>query len=104
MYGSYFGAGLGVMLLAALGIFLADDLQRLNGLKAFLSVVINGVAIAVFVFSPDVAWRPTVTMAVASYAGGHFGAGVARKLGADQLRAAVLVFGLAVAVVLFVKL
>jgi uncharacterized membrane protein YfcA len=103
VYGAYFGGALGVILLAALGSVLADDLQRVNGVKSLLSVVINGVAVVIFVFSPHVHWSTVAVMAVGSLAGGRLGAGYARRLGASQLRTVVVTVAVAVAVVLLVK-
>jgi uncharacterized protein len=103
VYGAYFGGVLGVILLAALGSVLVDDLQRLNALKSVLSVVINGVAVAIFVFSPHVHWTVVLVMGVGSLAGGRLGAGVARRLGAAQLRVAVVGFATVAAAVLFVR-
>jgi len=99
-YGAYFGAGLGVMMLAILAIFLRDDLQRLNALKGLLSLVINGVAVVAFIAFGPVAWGPVAVMAVLSLLGGQAGVVVARRLPAPVLRAAVIAFGVAVALVL----
>ena len=97
VYGAYFGGGLGVILLAVLGIFLAEHIQRINGLKSLLSLVINTVALVAFsVFAP-VAWTSVAVVAPASLAGGYLGAGVARRLGATALRWTVIGFGLVVA-------
>src|SRR5260370_29550980 len=96
-YGAYFGAGLGVLLLAVLGIFVSDTLQRLNALKGLLSLVINGVAAGYFIALGPVAWRPVAIMAPAALAGGTLGVGVARRLGERPLRALGILFGTAVA-------
>lgn len=101
LYGAYFGAGLGTMTLAALSILLPDDLQRSNALKSMLSLVINAVALVVFVFSGFVAWVPAVIMAVAALAGGYIGVGFARRLSARLLKAFVVGYSLAVAFRLF---
>jgi uncharacterized membrane protein YfcA len=103
VYGSYFGAGLGVLLLAVLGVFLLDDLQRLNALKGLLSLVINVVGVLVFAFSGRVDWPVALVLAVAAWVGGLFGVRVARVLPASRLRAAIVVLGLVVAVVLLVR-
>jgi hypothetical protein len=102
VYGGYFGAGLGVLLLAVLAFLVDDDLQRLNALKGVLSLVV-GVAGALFfaLFGP-VAWPAAAVMAVGSYVGGHSGVSVARRLPAAALRGGVVVLGTAVAVVLIV--
>ena len=103
VYGAYFGGALGVILLAALGIVVADDLQHINALKSVLSVVINGVAVAVFVFSPHVHWATVAVMGVGSLAGGRLGVGVARRLGAAQLRRVVVAVAFVAAAVLLVR-
>ena len=101
VYGAYFGAGLGTMTLAALQVLLPDDLQRSNALKSMLSLVINAVAVLVFVFSGFVAWLPALVMAVAALAGGYIGVGFARRLSARLLKALVVGYSLAVAMRLF---
>lgn len=96
-YGSYFGGGLGVILLAVLGIYLADHLQRVNALKSALSLLINTVALVAFALFAPVAWGSVAVVAPASLAGGYLGAGVARRLGAATLRWTVSAFGAVVA-------
>jgi len=103
VYGAYFGGALGVILLAALGSVLADDLQRLNGLKSVLSLVINVVAVLVFVFSPHVHWTVAAVMGIGSLTGGRLGAGAARRLGARQLRLVVVGFATVVGLVLLFR-
>lgn len=103
VYGSYFGAGLGVLLLGVLGILLADGLQRLNALKGVLSLIVNVVGVAIFVFSGRVHWVHAGLLAVTAYAGGHTGVFVARRLSPMVLRYAVVVLGVVVAAVLFVR-
>jgi uncharacterized protein len=103
VYGSYFGAGLGVLLLVVLGVFLLDDLQRLNALKGLLSLLVNLVGVLVFAVSGRVDWPVAVVLAVAAWVGGLLGVRVARVLPAPRLRGAVVVLGLVVAVVLLVQ-
>ena len=103
VYGSYFGAGLGVLLLGVLGVLVADDLQRLNALKGLLSLVVNLVGVAVFVFSGRVDWPVAVVLAVAAWVGGLLGVRVARVLPARVLRTLVVTLGIVVAVVLLVR-
>jgi uncharacterized membrane protein YfcA len=100
VYGGYFGAGLGIMLLAVLGAFLPDDLQRLNALKGLLSLVISAVAVVYFALFGPVAWAAAAVMAVTSLAGGQSGVRLARRLSATTLRWVVVAFGTVVAVVL----
>jgi uncharacterized membrane protein YfcA len=103
VYGSYFGAGLGVLLLGVLGILVRDELQRLNALKGVLSLGINASGVAVFVFSGRVAWAFAAVLAVSAYVGASAGVGLARRLSAAALRAGVVTLGVAVAVVLLVS-
>jgi uncharacterized membrane protein YfcA len=103
VYGGYFGAGLGIMLLAVLAAALADDLQRLNALKGALSLVVAVVsAVAVGLFGP-VAWLPAGVMAAASVVGGVAGARIAQRLPAGALRWAVVAYGVVLAVVLALR-
>lgn len=104
VYGAYFGAGLGIMLLAFLIIMVPDDIQHSNALKGMLSLLINAAAVVYFAAFGPVEWAPAAVMAGGALAGGYLGVGVARKLGAVWLRRAVIAYGLVVAVVLFVDL
>lgn len=103
VYGAYFGAGLGVMLLGILGVLLHDRLQRVNALKNVLSLVINAVALVAFGLFGPVAWDAVLVIALASLLGGYGGARVARRIPATVLRAAVITYGVVVAVVLLVR-
>lgn len=98
IYGGYFGAAQGVILIAVLGIFVADDVQRLNAIKNVLVMLVNGVAAALFVFIAPVAWVPVVLIAVGSALGGQLGARIGSWLPAAVLRALIVVIGTAVAV------
>lgn len=103
VYGAYFGGGLGVILLAVLGIFVADHLQRLNALKSALAMIINTVALAAFALFGPVDWLSVAIVAPAALAGGYVGGRMARRLSPDALRTTVVVFGVAVAIWLFVR-
>lgn len=103
VYGGYFGAGMGILMLAALGLIGLSDLHQMNGLKNLLAICINGVAAVYFAFSGAVLWRDALLMAVASIAGGYLGARVARRLGRQFVRAAVVTIGLVMTVALFLK-
>lgn len=94
IYGSYFGAGLGVLLLAVLALTLNDDLQKLNGLKSLLSLFVNFIGVIVFVTSAQVDWLIVAFLAPAALLGGTVGGGLARKLPPTLLRAVVVVFAL----------
>jgi len=98
VYGGYFGAGQGVIMMALLGVFLPDDLQRLNGLKNVLAVLINSVAAILFIVFAPVAWAPAILLAIGATAGGQLGASVGRRLPANVLRFAIIVVGTIVGV------
>ena len=99
-YGAYFGGGLGVLLLAVLGVFLNKGLQLTNALKGALSLVINLVALLVFALFGPVHWWMVAVMAPMSLLGGWSGSHVARRLPANVLRPVIAGFGVVVAVVL----
>jgi uncharacterized membrane protein YfcA len=98
VYGGYFGAAQGVMLMAALGVFVDDSLQRLTGLKNVLVAVANGAAAVVFIAHAPVAWLPALILAVSSALGGQLGASFGRKLPTPILRAVIVTGGLAAVV------
>jgi uncharacterized membrane protein YfcA len=98
VYGAYFGAGLGVVLLAVLGTLLPDRLVRTNGLRNFLSLATNTVAALLFVVKAPVAWGAAGLLAAASLAGGYAGARFSRKVPAPVLRSFVVVVGVVAAV------
>jgi uncharacterized membrane protein YfcA len=102
VYGAYFGAGLGIMMLAILGVFIADTLQRLNALKGVMSLVINVVGAVYFAIFADVVWFAVGLMAIASLVGGRIGVGMARRLNDRALRWLIVLFGAGVAVRLMV--
>jgi uncharacterized protein len=104
VYGAYFGAGLGILTLAVFAVLIPDDMQRLNALKGMSSLLINAVAVVYFATFGPVEWAPGAVMAVGALAGGYLGAGVARKLGQERLRTAVVAFGVIIAIVLFIRL
>jgi uncharacterized protein len=95
IYGGYFGAAQGIILLALCGIAIPEDLQRLNALKNVLAALVNGVAAVVFVFFATVAWLPALLLAVGSAAGGQLGARIGRRLSPAVLRGVIVVVGIA---------
>jgi uncharacterized membrane protein YfcA len=97
IYGGYFGAAQGVMLIALLGIFLPDDLQRLNGLKNVLATLINAMAALLFILVAPIVWQVTILLAIGSSVGGVLGAVAARRLSPQVLRIAIVVVGTIVA-------
>ena len=103
IYGGYFGAGMGILMLAALGLMGLTDIHQMNGLKNFFAVCINIVASAYFIASGRVEWTYALVMVVGAIAGGYGGAGLARKLGRRFVRRAVIVIGLGMAVSLLFR-
>ena len=99
VYGGYFGAAQGVLLMAILGIGVDDDLQRHNATKNVLALLVNAVAAVVFIVVADVDWPVAGLIAVGSVIGGQIGASVGRRLPAALLRAVIVVVGIAALVV-----
>ncbi|MDQ1428552.1 MAG: uncharacterized protein QOK39_2028 [Acidimicrobiaceae bacterium] len=102
VYGGYFGAAQGVILIALLGIFIADDLQRLNATKNVLAALVNGVAALLFIVFSHVVWSVAAVLALGAVVGGQVGATLGRRLPAPLLRGAIVVVGTAVAIRLLV--
>jgi hypothetical protein len=94
IYGGYFGAGMGIIMIALLTIFVADDIQRLNGLKNVLAALVNGVAGILFIAVAPVHWDLVLLIAAGSILGGQIGAKVGRRLPAPALRMAIIGVGL----------
>lgn len=103
-YGGYFGAGMGVIVLAALAVLLDDTLTRANALKQTISLTVNVTAAAVFVASGRVAWDFTLVMALCALAGGAIGGRIASRVQPGVLRAVVVVIAVGVAGYYLVKL
>ena len=102
VYGGYFGAGMGILMLVVLRFLGLHDIHAMNGLKNFFGVCINGVAAAWFVYRGAVDWPAALVLMVGATAGGYAGARFARQIGRDHARTAVVVIGLLVTVLLFV--
>jgi uncharacterized membrane protein YfcA len=100
VYGGYFGAALGIVLLAVLAAFLDDDLQRVNALKGLLSLVIGFVSAVYLLAAGPVVLLAAAVMAAGSLIGGQAGVSVARRMPAAALRWTVVVYGVGVAVAL----
>lgn len=101
VYGGYFGAGLGVITLAVLGLTLHDSLTRLNALKQMASLATNTAAAVFFLFSDQVVWSAVAVMAVGSLAGGSLGGRLASRIRPGRLRSLVVAVGVIVAAIYF---
>jgi uncharacterized protein len=97
VYGGYFGAGIGILMLAALSLLGLTDIHEMNGVKNTLALLINGVAAIYFAFSGRVIWSDALVMAIGASVGGYGGAGLARALGRTFVRRAVVAIGVAMA-------
>ncbi|WP_280380714.1 sulfite exporter TauE/SafE family protein [Nocardia wallacei] len=93
VYGGYFGAAQGVLLIGLLGVFVHDELQRLNAVKNFLALLVNTLSALIFVFVADVAWQVVALIAVGSIIGGQLGATVGRRMSPTVLRGVIVVVG-----------
>ena len=100
VYGGYFGAAQGVLLMAVLGIGVNETLQRLNGVKNVLAAIANAVSGLVFAFVADVDWLVVVVIAAGAVIGGQVGASYGRRLPAPVLRGFIVAVGV-VALVVF---
>jgi len=96
VYGGYFGAGNGILMLSALGLLGISDIHRANGLKNFLGLSLNSAAVVAFVVFGLVRWPHTLLMAAGALMGGYYGAEIARRLGRTFVRRAVVVIGLTI--------
>ncbi|MCA1847112.1 MAG: sulfite exporter TauE/SafE family protein [Actinobacteria bacterium] len=103
VYGGFFGAGIGIMMLAALAILGLTDIHAMNGLKNVLAVLINGVAAAYFIGRGAVLWTDAILMAIGSIAGGLAAAGLAQRLGRRLVRKVVIGIGVAASISLLLK-
>ncbi len=97
VYGGYFGAGIGILMLGALGLMGFDDIHQMNAVKAALAACINGMSVLVFTVEGKVAWFYALSMALAAIMGGYWGAHIARRMNRDLVRWIVVAisFGLA---------
>jgi hypothetical protein len=98
VYGGFFGAGMGILMLAAMGMMGLGSIHRMNGLKNFAAVCINGVAAATFAIEHRVIWPLAALMAVGAVAGGYGGAGLARRMGRDNVRRLVVAIGIIIGI------
>ncbi|MFD1625907.1 sulfite exporter TauE/SafE family protein [Azospirillum griseum] len=101
VYGGYFGGGIGILILATLGVFGLTDLHAMNGLKTLVSGCLNAVAVIAFVFGGAVYWTEALIMLVAAVAGGYAGASIARRIPPPILRKFVIAVGVAMTVYFF---
>jgi uncharacterized protein len=97
VYGGYFGAGIGILMLSALAMMGLSDIHRMNAIKTLLASVINGTSVVVFVATGKVHWPFAIAMAIAASAGGYLGAHAARRVDRRVVRAIVVSIGFVLA-------
>lgn len=90
IYGGFFGAAMGILMLALLGVLGMHDLRRANAFKVLLSTVINGVAVVPFLIARAITWDAAIAMSVGAIAGGYIGAGLVKRLPSSMVRAFVI--------------
>jgi uncharacterized membrane protein YfcA len=103
IYGGFFGAGMGFLMLASLGLTEGTDYHRINAVKVILAVVIQSVAIVVFIRGGVIHWPAALTVMVAAIAGGYLGVGAARKVPSRIMRGFVIASGAALTAYYFVS-
>lgn len=103
IYGGYFGAGLSVIVLSALGVTLEDSLTRLNALKQAVAFSVNVAAAIFFLFSGQVVWAAALVMAVGALIGGTLGGRVAGRIKPSTLRWTVITIGVVISIIYFVR-
>ncbi|MEU1117714.1 MULTISPECIES: sulfite exporter TauE/SafE family protein [unclassified Streptomyces] len=103
IYGGYFGAAQGVLLMGLFGAFLLDDLQRLNAAKNVLASLVNGVAAVLFIVVADIDWTAAGLIALGSTAGGLIGARYGRRLPPVAMRAFIVVVGVTASVIMLIR-
>jgi uncharacterized membrane protein YfcA len=100
VYGGYFGAGIGILMLALLGFLGLTNIHAMNGLKNFFNLCINLVAAGYFILRGAVSWPEALILAVGAVLGGYGGARFSKRIGQDKARAAVIVIGFLVTAIL----
>jgi uncharacterized protein len=104
VYGGYFGAGMGILMLAALAVLGHEDIHQMNGIKNLLAVFINAVAAGYFILAGMVRAPDAVVMAIGATIGGVAASGLARRMGRKTVRRAVIVIGFSMAFAMFLRL
>ncbi len=97
VYGGYFGAGIGILMLSSLAFMGIPDIHQMNAVKSILAAAMNGITIFIFLLSGAIVWKYAIAMGLAGTLGGYVGARVARKMKPDYIRAFVVFIGFAVA-------
>jgi uncharacterized membrane protein YfcA len=103
IYGGYFGAGIGILMLSALSFMGFNDIHKMNALKTLLAACINTVSVIIFICYGQVVWQYGLAMAIAAILGGYIGASGARRVNRSVVRWIVIALGLSLSAYYFVK-
>jgi len=104
LYGGYFGAGIGILMLSALALMGISDIHQMNGIKTILASTINGVSVVMFIQFGKVNWSLALPMAAASIAGGIAGASLARRMNKNAVRYGVVAIGMSLSTYYFLRM
>ena len=104
IYGGYFGGGIGILMLASLGVMGMENIHVMNGLKSVLATCINGVAVVTFIVAGIIRWPEAVLMIIAATIGGYGGAYYARRIDQKWIRLFVIIVGFAMTMYFFIKI
>ena len=104
LYGGYFGAGIGILMLSSLSLLHLGNIHHVNGVKTALAGMINGIAVVVFVISGNVDWKLAVPMLISASFGGWLGATLARRMNRTVVRRIVITIGVTLTIWYFAKL
>ncbi len=97
IYGGYFGAGIGILMLSSLAFTGIPDIHSMNAVKSILAATMNGITAVILAYAGAVKWQYAIIMAIAAIVGGYAGARISRRMPASYVRAIVVVIGFAVA-------
>ena len=103
IYGGYFGAGMGIMMLGAFALMMEGDIHELNAVKNWLSLLINFVASAFFIYERLIIFQVGFALTIGSLIGGFVAAKVSQRMDAEKLRIAIAVYGIAMAAFFFYR-
>ena len=103
IYDGFFGAGLGILTLAALALLGYDNIHQMNALKTLQASLINGIAVITFVVTGLIAWTPALVMTVGAMIGGYGGAAIARRIHAGRIRTIVVWLSIGLTIWFFVR-
>jgi uncharacterized membrane protein YfcA len=103
IYGGYFGAGIGILMLATLSLMGEENIHEMNALKVFLATIINGMAVITFVIAKAVWWREGVIMIVGAVIGGYWGAWTSKRVPSRYVRGIVMLIGYCMSAYFFLK-